>query len=178
MSNDRSLFADLDPGTFDAEPARIVPFPGRMPERLVGVGFRCWLAGFETGDITSWEEAWNTYQEPLGAEAAKPLILSLSQFVRAVKATASRDIQRYPASARGFCRDECLAISVIAACQHDARSALCTCAAALIGSNDIGDTLSGAQDFACALKAADQILSASSICAANCPLMTPRGRLQ
>jgi hypothetical protein len=165
-------------GAHDAEPALVVPFPGRTPERLVGVGFRCWLAGFETGDIGSWEEAWNAYQGALGAKASIPVVLRLSQFVRAVKANASRDIERYPASALGFCRDECLAISVVAACQHDARQALCTCAAALIGCNDIGDTLASAQEFARELEAVGQKLNASSICAANCPLIAPHRRLQ
>jgi len=30
----------------------------REPERLVGLGFRAWLAGYQTGDISCWEEAW------------------------------------------------------------------------------------------------------------------------
>lgn len=162
----------------DAEPARIVPFPGRVPERLVGCGFRGWLAGFETGDITVWEDTWNAYQASLGTVAAKPAVLGLSQFVRAVMANANRMIETYPPTCRGFCRDECLAISIIAACQHDSRQALCACASALIGSNDIGEALDAAQTFAGAMTAAGQVLNASSICSANCPLWTPRPRLQ
>lgn len=165
-------------GSHDAAPARVVPFPGRTPERLVGVGFRCWLSGFETGDISCWEDTWNAYRDVLGTDGAKPVVLGLSQFVRGVKASAARDIETYPATSRGFCRDECLVISIVAACQHGERSALCACASALVGSNDIGDTLSSAQNFAAELKAAGQTLSASSICAANCPLWTPRQRLQ
>lgn len=165
-------------GTFEAEPARVVPFPGRTPERLVGVGFRGWLSGFETGDITTWETTWNAYEETLGTDTSKPVILALSHFVRAAMASAQRDIEIYPAQCRGFCRDECLAISVIAGCQHDERNALCTCAAALIGSNDIGEIIMRAQDFAHELKAAGQVLSATSICSANCPLFVGRPRLQ
>lgn len=165
-------------GATSAEPARIVPFPGSTPERLVGVGFRCWLTGFETGDIAAWEDTWNAYHDQLGTEAAKSAVLSLSQYVRAVMANADRTIETYPHECRGFCRDECLAISMIAACQHDCRGELCACAAALLGSNDIGDTIGAAQDFAGALKAAGQILNASSICSANCPLWTPRPPLQ
>ncbi|HMN36809.1 MAG TPA: hypothetical protein PKD49_03735 [Hyphomicrobium sp.] len=165
-------------GTFDAEPARVVPFPGRTPERLVGVGFRGWLSGFETGDIASWESTWNAYEQALGVDATKPVVLALSQFVRAVMSSANRDIEIYPAQCRGFCRDECLAISVIAGCQYDQRSALCACAAALIGSDDIGDIIARAQDFACGLKSAGQVLSPSSVCSANCPLFLPRSRLQ
>lgn len=162
----------------DAEPARIVPFPGRTPERLVGVGFRGWLSGFESGDISMWEDTWNAYEESLGTDAAKASLLQLSQFVRAVMVSSARTIETYPARCRGFCRDECLAISVIAACQHDSRQALCACAAALLGSNDIGDTINAAQGYAGALLGAGQKLSASSICSANCPLWTPRPALQ
>jgi hypothetical protein len=165
-------------GTRDAEPARIVPFPGSTPERLVGLGFPCWLTGFETGDIASWEEAWNAYQDALGIDAAKTAVLGLSQYVRAVMASASRTIETYPPECRGFCRDECLVISMIAACQHDARKEMCTCAAALLGSNDIGDAVNAAQDFACVMKSVGQVLNASSICSANCPLWTPRPTLQ
>ena len=79
----------------------------------------------------------------LGRDAAKPAVLGLSQFVRAVMATAERAASRpIPPQCRGFCRDECLAISIIAACQHDSRQALCACAVALLGSNDIGDAIS------------------------------------
>lgn len=153
-----------------AAPAKVMPFPGRAPEQLVGYGFRNWLAGFDTGDIASWEEAWNSYCNAVGPEQAKVLLKELSHFVRAVKANACRDIELYSAESRGFCRDECLAISIIAACQHDARLELRNCAVALTGTGDIGDTLAGAQNFAAALKSANQILSSCSICRANCPL--------
>ena len=128
--------------------AKIVPLPARAPERLVGVGFRCWLAGLSTGDIKCWEDAWNTFSGMLGPEHAKALLLDLSKFVRAVKANTHRDIEISPAGCRSFCRDECLAISIIAACQHDERQALTASASALIGSEDIGDTLNGAQALA------------------------------
>lgn len=161
-----------------AEPARVVPFPGRTPERLVGVGFRSWVSGFESGDIAAWEDAWNAYETAAGREHARRLVLALSNFVRAVKSAAARDIEIYPANCRGFCRDECLAISVIAACQHDKRLALCTCTAALIGADDIGDTLSAAQEFAAVMTAAGQHLSPSSVCAANCPVFSTARKLQ
>jgi hypothetical protein len=160
-----------------ATPAKVMPFPGRTPERLVGYGFRHWMKGLDSPDLTSWEEAWNTYVHTVGPEQAKTLLLRLSQFVRAVKANTVRGIEVYPAGARGFCRDECLAISIIAACQHDARPELRACAAALVGSQDIGDTILGAQEFANALRESKQILGACSICQANCPLWQPRDRL-
>lgn len=150
--------------------AKILPLPARAPERLVGVGFRCWLSGLSTGDIRCWEEAWNTFSSTLGHDHAKALLIDLSKFVRAVKATTQRDIEVSESGCRGFCRDECLAISIIAACQHDVRPALTASAAALVGSNDIGDTLNGAQTLAHGLRQANQILSPDSICPATCAL--------
>jgi hypothetical protein len=160
-----------------ARSAKVVPLPARAPERLVGVGFRCWLAGLSTGDIKCWEDAWNTFAGMLGPKHAKELLLDLSKFVRAVKVNTHRDIEISPAGCRSFCRDECLAISIIAACQHDQRQALTASAAALIGSEDIGDTLNGAQALAAALRKANQMLCEDSVCPATCALRAQRRRL-
>jgi len=157
--------------------AKIVPLPARAPERLVGVGFRCWLTGLSTGDIKSWEDAWNAFSGLLGPEHAKALLLDLSKFVRAVKTDAQRNIEISPEGCRSFCRDECLAISIIAACQHDARQALTASAVALTGSEDIGDTLNGAQALATALREAEQILCAESVYPATCALRAQPRRL-
>ncbi len=165
------------PASAYAGVANVVVLPARAPERLVGVGFRCWLTGFTSGDIGCWTEAWNTFSGALGNDRAKDLLLDLSKFVRAVSATSERDIQVQTPGCAGFCRDECLAISIIAACQHDARDALRGSITALLGSDDIGDTLNGAQSFACGLKSANQILSADSVCPATCALRVGRNRL-
>jgi hypothetical protein len=61
------------------------------PERLVGVGFRCWLAGFQTGDIGCWEVAWEEMSRAVGARAAKPLMNELACWVRAVQDAAAVD---------------------------------------------------------------------------------------
>jgi hypothetical protein len=157
--------------------SNVVTLDARVPERLVGVGFRCWLTGFTTGDIACWEEAWNAFSTTLGTERAKSLLLDLSQFVRAVSATSERNIEVQRLACSGFCRDECLAISIIAACQHGARDALASSAAALIGSDAIGDTLANAQTFACGMRSADQLLSAESVCPATCASRISRRRL-
>lgn len=157
--------------------SNVISLNARVPERLVGVGFRCWLTGFTTGDIACWEEAWNAFSTTLGNDRAKALLLDLSQFVRAVSATTERPINVQRPGCSGFCRDECLAISIIAACQHDARDALASSACALIGSDSIGDTLLCAQTFACGMRAANQLLSADSVCPATCALKISRNRL-
>ena len=133
------------------------------PERLVGVGFRCWLAGYQTADIGCWEVAWHEFSQAVGARAAKPLMLELACWVRAVQDGAGRRIEVYPAACRRFCRDECLAISMVAACQHSACPAFRACAVALLGSNNIDETIEGAECFARSLKEVDQMLSPSTV---------------
>jgi hypothetical protein len=163
--------------TSTATPTNVIALRARAPERLVGVGFRCWLMGFTTGDIGCWEKAWNTFSSTLGNDSAKDLLLDLSQFVRAVSATSERDIRVQTPGCSEFCRDECLAISIIAACQHDARDSLRASSAALIGSDAIGDVLNGAQAFASGLKSFNQVLSADSVCPSTCALRAVRNRL-
>jgi hypothetical protein len=65
---------------------------------------------------------------------------------------------------RGFCRDECIAISVIAAAQHDRCPALRACAFALTDASEIGGMLDEATQFAQALKVAKQELAPQAVC--------------
>jgi hypothetical protein len=133
------------------------------PERLVGVGFRCWLAGYQTSDISCWEHAWDAFARAVGPRAAKPLMTELACWVRAVQDSAERRIKIYPAQSRQFCRDECLAISMVAACQHSACPAFRACAEALLGCNEIDEAMEGAEEFALRLKEADQLLSPGTV---------------
>lgn len=133
------------------------------PDRLVGVGFRCWLSGFQTSDIGCWEVAWEEMSRAVGARAAKPLMTDLASWVRALQDAAERKIEVYPAGCRHFCRDECLAISMVAACQHSACPAFRACAVALLGCNEIEEAIDCADGFARRLKEADQVLSPGSV---------------
>lgn len=143
---------------------------GRVPPRcgaewLVGVGFRCWLAGYDTGDIACWENGWNEYARALGAERARRAVTELACFVRAVRASASRKIAYSPFGCPGFCADECLAISLIAASQHHRCPAMRACALALTGSDHVDPVLETANAFADALHQADQRLSPDAVAA-------------
>jgi hypothetical protein len=133
------------------------------PERLVGVGFRCWLTGYQTSDIGCWEVAWDEFSRAVGPRAAKPLMTELACWVRAVQDSAERKIEVYPAQSRQFCRDECLAISMVAACQHSACPAFRACAVALLGCDEIDEAMEGAEEFALRLKEADQLLSPGTV---------------
>jgi len=149
----------------------------REPERLVGLGFRAWLAGYQTGDIACWEEAWTITSNVLGPRQARPVLTDLACWVRAIRNASCRSIEVYPAQCAGFCRDECMAIAMVAASQHGACPALRACAWALLESSTIDEVVEGAECLGATLRTCDKILSPGSICdaVALCPLR-PRGR--
>jgi hypothetical protein len=142
---------------------------GRGAEWLVGVGFRCWLAGYDTGDIACWETGWNAYSRALGAVRAKRTVTELACWVRAVRTSASRKIEYYPFGCVGFCRDECMAISLIAASQQHRCPAMRACALALTGSNLVEPVIDAANTFADALQEANQLLSQETVAALTVP---------
>jgi hypothetical protein len=156
-----SFFKKIDkPGRGRAGHSYMPPRKGA--EWLVGVGFRCWLAGYDTGDIACWENGWNEYSRALGTERAKRAVTELACWVRAVRASASRKIEYYPFGCLGFCADECMAISLIAASQHRC-PAMRACALALTGSNLVEPVIDAANAFADALEEADQRLSPEAV---------------
>jgi hypothetical protein len=134
-------------------------------EWLVGVGFRCWLAGYDTGDIACWENGWNEYNRILGPSRAKRAVTELACWVRAVRSSASRKIEYYPFGCAGFCADERMAISLIAASQHHRCPAMQACALALTGSDLVEPVINAANAFADALQEADQRLSQEAVAA-------------
>ncbi len=143
-------------------------FPVAPPtgaEWLVGMGFRCWLAGYDTCDIGCWENGWTAYARALGTERAKRAVTELACWVRAVRATASRRIEYSPVGCPGFCADECMAISLIAASQHHRCPAMRACAAALTGSELVDPVLDAANAFADVMQEADQRLSPDAVAA-------------
>ena len=131
------------------------------PERLVGLGFRYWLDGYRTGDIAMWEKAWCTYASVMGASAAKGAVTRLSCWVRAINNHTRRDLKTSAIDCGQFCRDECVAIAMIAACQHQVCPAMRACAFALLGCSMIDEVVHVAEGFAETMRDADQVLSAS-----------------
>jgi hypothetical protein len=144
-----------------AQRAPVLPAGLGMPERLVGFGYRYWLTGFRTGDIRCWERAWCAYSNVLGAAAAKTAVTDLSGWVRAINRHAQRDLETSAVDCDRFCRDECLAIEMIAACQHNACPAMRVCAFALLGCSLIDTVVKGAECFAATMRGAEQVLPAS-----------------
>jgi hypothetical protein len=134
-------------------------------ERLVGVGFRCWLAGYETGDIACWETGWNEYARALGPECAKRAVTELACWVRTLRSCAARKLEYFPYGYAGFCADECMAVSLIAASQHQRCPAMRACALALTGSDKIDPVIDAANAFADVLQEAEQRLRPEAVAA-------------
>lgn len=144
-------------------------------ERLVGLGFRYWVSGYQSGDIGCWEEAWRIYSEVLGLPSARVAVSELSAWVRAVSAAARRDIEVDAGCGAGFCRDECLAVSMIAACQHNTCPAMRACAFALIESSLIDEVVHHAETFAVTMRGLNQVLSPALI--VNAAALSEHARL-
>lgn len=136
-------------------------------ERLVGLGFRHWMLGATTGDIAHWERAWSLYSGVCGVAGGRIAVDALSQWVKSVGQSARRPITVACDRPGTFCRDECLAISMIAACQHQTCPAMRACAFALIEDSGIDAVVDHAQAFADTLSALEQTLTPGAIVATS-----------
>lgn len=143
------------------------------PEHLVGIGFRCWLAGHQSGDISHWEQGWNYCAGQLGPDCARPIVDQLSAWTETVDRAKARQIETYPFGSAGFCRDECMAISLVAAVQHDACVAMKACAFALIECGDLDSLIYATTNMAHVLGEQQLQLRETSIVNATAFLAEP-----
>ena len=118
------------------------------PERLVGLGFRGWMSGYDLHDLSCWEAVWDTYACALGPKKAKRVVGNLSTWVRATRKASCRTIETLPLACSGFTSDERIAVSIIAACQIENCPALNACAFALLGTPHVDPMVREARDFA------------------------------
>lgn len=147
------------------------------PERLVGHGFRRAMAGLASGDPCPLEFARQDFANAAGPACADRLTQHLAAFAHAANRAAGRRIETLPAGCPGYCRDECLAISIVAASQHGSCPALRACVYALLESNDLDQTVSAASCLGLGLAEAGQLLSPSSVCNAAA-LVAPATRVR
>lgn len=152
------------PALPDAAGEAVLALRRQSPERLAGCGFRHIMPFAATGDLSGWALAEQTYANVVGHERAEAIVTDLGGFARCVCRAAQRRIETLPAGCPGFCRDECLAISIIAASQHGACPALKACAFALLASSEVCATLDAATSLADRLRDAGQVLSLDSVC--------------
>ncbi len=133
----------------------------RSAERLVLTGVRCWMAGYEHGDIHCWETAWRHYSSMLGARNGRLLLSELQYWVRVLRDVSVRPLSFYPHCCRHVCADECIDLSLLSAYQHQDLRTARGAAHQLSGLNpgSAFDLLADASSsFATALSDVDQIL--------------------
>jgi hypothetical protein len=94
------------------------PLFDRLPERLVLEGFRHWIAGYATGDLRHWEEAWNLHAASLGPRGARAVLDPMAKFVRSVREWSACPIACLHGGCRHICRQECFALAMVAASQR------------------------------------------------------------
>jgi hypothetical protein len=141
--------------------------------QMVGRSFRCGIhARREESDI-AWSFAWQEMAGVLGAQAADRLSKSLGGFVASVEAAAARKIEVLPKGCPGLCRDECLAVSIIAASQRGVCPALRACIFALIENGEIEPCVRSAAEFSHALSETGYTLPADVVC--NALALMPDG---
>ncbi len=136
------------PSTCDPTPAEV----------LIGHGFRGWISGYQTGDISHWERVWSLYSKILKPAQARATISALSSWAKSVQAYSRRRIEVNDSEAICFCRDESLAISMVAASQHSTCPALRACAFALIDSAMMEEVIDNTETFAVTLRCQNKVV--------------------
>ena len=143
-------------------PAILGPHEGcyfqRPPERLVLEGYRRWLAGYDSGLVAPWEMTQALYEELLGAAEARHVLAELSHFIRTLRRCAACPLASFPFGTHHVCRDECVALGLIAALQHDDPGAAEVCLLAIACPARSADVAEAAACFAAALAGARHYL--------------------
>jgi hypothetical protein len=132
--------------------ARPVGYHVDVPaENLLFSVYRCWMAGYATGDVACWDIAWEALIKEMPEENAKPLFGEFHHFTRTLRANASGAIGWRPAACRALCRDECLILAMVDAAQRDDRVQLLTATSHLLGSDGLYTALQATTALATAL---------------------------
>lgn len=155
----------------DALPHRIgldAPTEPRAPApevaaRLIGHGFRNLTIGLRNSDLTCFERAWTEYAAELGPERGAVALAGLSAWVRAIATSSCRSIEVAPIGCERMCRDECMAVSIIAACQHSHCPALHACIHALIDSAFVGPVAEQSRSFADRLREINVVMAPDGV---------------
>jgi hypothetical protein len=120
-------------------------------EALVIKVYRCAMAGFSVGQTDCWDVGWRALGEAVSPADAGALFGEFYGFVRALLAVAPKSLAWRPASCRGLCNDEWLALSMIEAAQRSDMVGLLAAAAKLLAVDELGDALQSTQSLASAL---------------------------
>ena len=138
------------------------PANGPLPaDTLVGIAFRCALVCVRPMPCEAHCAASCRLSELVLSRALPPrLIGEFTGWALAIQASAVRTVSLHPVDRKDLCGDERLAAALVAACQYQECPALCMCAATLLGSQNIGRTLSATRTVAETLRASKFMLMA------------------
>lgn len=147
---------------------RPTPSAAYSAAHLVGLGFRGWMTGLTRADLSNWAHVWTVYEQTAGPVNARRMVTDLACWVQRIQTTTEREIEVCSSDCIWFGRDECVALSLIAAAQHDQSPhrrcpAMQACAAALLGTDNVEPVLDTAVAFAGTLIEAGQILQPEQI---------------
>jgi hypothetical protein len=121
-------------------------------------GFRRWVAGYASGDLSHWEEAWNLYAASLGARDARGVVDRLARFVRSVRDWSVCPIACFPGGCRHICRQECFALAMVSASQNRDLDCLAAAMRHLLDPEGHEEAMLPALAFAEAMKERDLLL--------------------
>ncbi len=145
--------------------------------QMVGRSFRCGMLARREKSALAWSFAWQEIAGVAGPARADGLVTALGRFVESVDRAAARPIEVLPKGCPGLCRDECLAVSIVAASQLGACPALKACVFALLDNGDVEACIRSAETFGAALTDAGQTLPPDAVCNALALMPAGSGRL-
>ncbi len=118
----------------------VADYLSRKPERLLLEALRQCNGGYETGCMSCWDRAADSFTAELGLRAAAEPLLMIAQMVRLLRQRGDRLPQFYPENCRRMCRDECCLMAMVAAAQGQDRFCF-DMAADTLGQKDSADSL-------------------------------------
>jgi hypothetical protein len=124
--------------------------------------FRCWLAGYETGDVACWELGWKGASRLLPLRQTKRLIAEISHFTRVFRDTLARRFTFLPYCCGRATPEECLAVQLVAAAQRGALAAAGRLAHQLTGADDHVALVDAAAEVGAALRESELTLALPS----------------
>jgi len=123
------------------------------------VAFRCWLAGYETGDVACWELAWQGVSQTVQLADAKRIVAELAQFTRVFRKTLACRFVYLPHCCARVTVDERLAVQLIACAQLGELTRAVELARKLSANDDHIDLVDAACDLGAVLKQAELSLT-------------------
>jgi hypothetical protein len=126
----------------------------RAPERLVVEGLRRWMMGGEAGSIANWSRAAEFFVDELGAVDGRRLFLAFVRWLDTLDAFMDRPAMTSPIECPRLCRDECMALAMIAAAQYADCDGVMTASSRLVSPEGLAPAVEASSCFAAALAGA------------------------